>query len=583
MTEGDNNLGRAALRKLLCGLLIVQLVVVPPFPQAAQAQINPDMAAQGVKYDVTFDITGADPNDMVSVSYTPGTTHSERADRDGILRVGSRVDYTEIFNATIETTIADIPNEINIDWKMEGVINVTGRASRSASVRVTLGATTKSVIADNSGNFDLGYMPAIENMTQLISGLQVNVINTRCVRGDCAPVNPAGLNISLNSIISYDEYTLPPGTPPPTPGASSSQVGSIMGILSLLGISLGSLGMVPGAFATYSASRDAVEGAETAADVSRQETNQTANEGVAVGEAAVEEVARFEVHPDEVKQATAGLQLAQGQMESRGNYTGLAQILYERQVGMYKEPYVREFEIPSERIAFFFSNYCNSEAYEGVFAERCAGVTGDRVDADIKSDAVLSKRNLTLDVSFRSNEDGATPAAGAGEKDVLSFLYNVLTFQAPDYRRHMPFNEAQRASWQPKALAAMSLNTLHSFARNSWAHLIGMRAKGSKTVDELGIPELLADYNVDMAQYRTVLGKKPSYYAQLEFAARKLYQDPQFHASLMNMSDIRALRSRKAMIKSLRLQVDREIYKSMLRVETLLVALNEMKLREARR
>ena len=78
---------------------------------------------------------------------------------------------------------------------------------------------------------------------------------------------------------------------------------------------------------------------------------------------------------------------------------------------------------------------------------------------------------------------------------------------------------------------------------------------------------------------REYLGEQPSYYAQLEVLAKKIYQNPDFFAGLYD-SPANVARKGVAM-KAIELMLDRAIYESQIRQEMLTSVLFSAKLRPA--
>ena len=73
------------------------------------------------------------------------------------------------------------------------------------------------------------------------------------------------------------------------------------------------------------------------------------------------------------------------------------------------------------------------------------------------------------------------------------------------------------------------------------------------------------------------IGERPSYYAQLELLAKKIYQNPDFYA---NLYDKPANVARKGVaLKAIELMLDRAIYESQLRREMATSVLLATKLR----
>ena len=74
-----------------------------------------------------------------------------------------------------------------------------------------------------------------------------------------------------------------------------------------------------------------------------------------------------------------------------------------------------------------------------------------------------------------------------------------------------------------------------------------------------------------------MLGENPSYYAQLEILAKKIYQSPDFYA---NLYDKPANVERKSVaLKAIELMLDRAIYESQIRQEMTMSVLLSSRLR----
>lgn len=121
-----------------------------------------------------------------------------------------------------------------------------------------------------------------------------------------------------------------------------------------------------------------------------------------------------------------------------------------------------------------------------------------------------------------------------------------------------------RLDGAPLYMAMRSLTAKRSVAMNSLASIIGQRIAGEpesapflkRMIAELGVPEA----DVDL-----IVGKNPSYFAQMEVLTKKAYQNPVFYTELY---DKRAnLRRKDAALKAIGLMQDRDIYQSLLRSE----------------
>jgi hypothetical protein len=85
----------------------------------------------------------------------------------------------------------------------------------------------------------------------------------------------------------------------------------------------------------------------------------------------------------------------------------------------------------------------------------------------------------------------------------------------------------------------------------------------SRTREFLGA--VMAELGVPAAEIFPMIGEQPSYYAQLEILAKKIYQNPDFFSGLY---DSPANVERKSVaLKAIDLMLDRAIYESQLRQE----------------
>jgi hypothetical protein len=105
-----------------------------------------------------------------------------------------------------------------------------------------------------------------------------------------------------------------------------------------------------------------------------------------------------------------------------------------------------------------------------------------------------------------------------------------------------------------------------SVAENSMAALAAMKSSGDpeagkflkKLVEELGVPQ---------AELDKLLGKNPSYFAQMEVLTKKIYQNPVFYTELYD-KPVNVTR-KEAALEAIHLMQDRDIYRSLLRSEAI--------------
>lgn len=213
------------------------------------------------------------------------------------------------------------------------------------------------------------------------------------------------------------------------------------------------------------------------------------------------------------------------------------------------------------RLKEFKARYCNKDDDNGSFSVLC--------DANIPAD------HLNKDINYTRTIESAWTI---DEKDIWALgnnLYAHDLFSPRPTRKQMQNKGMQELYMDMRALTAK-----RSVAENSFYAIVGLKAPGTSLAEQgrpymeailggMGLPEskIYAD---------EVLGKAPSYYAQLELLTQKLYQDPRF---ITNLYDKPANVTRKEVaMQGMELMLDREMYESDLRYEMLLAVMLETQL-----
>ncbi len=225
----------------------------------------------------------------------------------------------------------------------------------------------------------------------------------------------------------------------------------------------------------------------------------------------------------------------------------------------------------------FRDSYCDP-AYNnsGGLSEMCrAGSTGDRRNKDIDF-MRLVEMPLTLDVDFTDT------TASNDETDILTlskYLYSNDINQRPDNEliAAVP-GEGGRREGVNTYQDSRSLNAVRSVARNSFARLVGEKQQGTNTSGQY-MKAMLREFNMPDADIEAFMGRNPSYFAQMEFITRKMFQHPNFFANLYD-TPVNVERQ-GATLQAIRLMHDRDRFEASLRREMLVAMLLEMKLRRA--
>jgi hypothetical protein len=127
-------------------------------------------------------------------------------------------------------------------------------------------------------------------------------------------------------------------------------------------------------------------------------------------------------------------------------------------------------------------------------------------------------------------------------------------------------------------------------AENSFNAIVGLTTAGTSSLPPAGAPAgatgtqtnrflgaILTELGVPANEVYTIIGRDPSYYAQLEILAKKIYQNPDFYT---NLYDKPANVARKGVaLKAIELMLDRAIFESQLRQEMVTSVLLATRLR----
>ncbi|GJL85719.1 MAG: hypothetical protein DHS20C02_14940 [Micavibrio sp.] len=169
------------------------------------------------------------------------------------------------------------------------------------------------------------------------------------------------------------------------------------------------------------------------------------------------------------------------------------------------------------------------------------------------------------------------------EEDIIAMASNlygndVLTRNAN--KENLKNKQAQHLYLTLRSVAAK-----RSVAENSFNAIVGLKSFGTSDYDgnepmtrkymgavlfELGVPE---------EEIFLILKERPSYYAQLEILAKKIYQNPDFYANLYDKPANVA--RKKVALQAIELMLDRAIYESQIRQEMVMSVLLSSKLRDS--
>lgn len=223
------------------------------------------------------------------------------------------------------------------------------------------------------------------------------------------------------------------------------------------------------------------------------------------------------------------------------------------------------------RLELFAKTHCNIHDNANGLKYLCKQSSGpkDRINKDVDFTRTIDSK-LTVDIDMTMNGSGTS----ADAEDI--FALNALLF-SNDVFKAQPKLKLASNEGVPKNAAYFyadlrSIAAKRNVAQNSISSIVAERVSGDtevaptlrKIVNELGVPEEDMDF---------ILGKNPSYFAQMEVLTKSIYQNPVFYTELYD-KPANVLR-KGTMISAVQLMQERDIYKSQLRNEAVLAVLLE--------
>ncbi len=148
----------------------------------------------------------------------------------------------------------------------------------------------------------------------------------------------------------------------------------------------------------------------------------------------------------------------------------------------------------------------------------------------------------------------------------------------------MTSNQLKKEGAVDEAVDYRSVVAKRSLATNSFDSIVGMKAMGTEegagtgmgSADTLKYMSLLMqDLGIPEQEVKRVLGDRPSYYAQLKFLAKRIYQRPEFYIDLYD-KPANVMR-KKVALQAINSILEREIYNSRTRGESILSQILELR------
>lgn len=222
------------------------------------------------------------------------------------------------------------------------------------------------------------------------------------------------------------------------------------------------------------------------------------------------------------------------------------------------------------------NNYVDGAPNSGLELVCAAAVANNTLNKDVDFYRTVSaNRTIALDV-FNAPVDTDEPEIFA--------LANNLYGHEP--LRNMTSSLLSQKNQKNRELYTdiRSIIAKRSLAENSFNTIVSMKAMGAPpsatgagaAVTREYMEALLSELGIDADEAEEFLGEKPSYLAQMEVLAKKIYQRQSFYIDLYDKPA--NIERKKAAMQAIGLMLDRDIYNSYLRSEAMMSMLLELQI-----
>lgn len=228
------------------------------------------------------------------------------------------------------------------------------------------------------------------------------------------------------------------------------------------------------------------------------------------------------------------------------------------------------------RIKQFRATFCNKKDNGNGLENLCKVDTQAHMqNLDIDYTRAIDKP-LTLDINLTDNETTDDEIAVFALIDYM-FMHSPMPKLSSESMKDDP---AAQIGYRHHYMNLRSIVAMRGIARNSIANIIALKSSSPDEAEKSGpyLKALMKEMGLPDDEIEKILGENPSYYAQMEFLTKKIYQNPNFYSALYD-KPANVTRIRAAM-NAVKLMNDRDIHTAMLRREMLLSLMLELRLRE---
>ncbi|MFP4314313.1 MAG: hypothetical protein ACLFR0_08300 [Alphaproteobacteria bacterium] len=196
----------------------------------------------------------------------------------------------------------------------------------------------------------------------------------------------------------------------------------------------------------------------------------------------------------------------------------------------------------------------------------------ERANKDVHYSRYIDQVRTIDDVDF----SGGT--ASDNEKDIISLARNLYGHDVLKRNIGLLTLDTMQSNYADLRAVAAKRNV----AENSFSSIVSMKTPGTAAGaadTKQYMASLIRDLGIDnIADIDDFIGENPSYYAQLEILAKKIYQNQTFYANLYDKPE-NVARTAVA-LRAIELMLDRSMYESRLRKEMMISVLLATKLQE---
>ncbi|PJF38755.1 MAG: hypothetical protein CUN55_16370, partial [Phototrophicales bacterium] len=213
--------------------------------------------------------------------------------------------------------------------------------------------------------------------------------------------------------------------------------------------------------------------------------------------------------------------------------------------------------------------YCNPGDNNNGFDALCNSTAPHRYNKDIDfAKTIDAPYTLKLDFTPDGDSDHTARGTSEDEEDVFALQSNLYAHRIIQNFSDLYFMATKDNKVIDKGsflyMDARSLTAQRQVAMASYNAIAAMKAQGENNVEPY-MRALFKEAGISDTQARTLLGDRPSYYAQMELLTKKLYQKPEFYTDLYD-KPVNVDRKDVAM-QAIGLMQTRDMYDSLTRME----------------